>query len=164
MKHLVFIWLAISLLAVTHASVSTIDSCRFDLGEGWKQYSEDGMHRMFKREPAPCLITIDVFDTELPKSKSAQYAKNVLPGVLERHGKLTRPVVQEDIAGGTTMFSLISRDEKADYYGFVVLNVSPKGRFVQFAVEGSGDPMKSFEELYPKMKSVRWDQESLTSR
>ena len=120
--------------------------------------------RMFRREPAPCRITVDFFDTELPKTQSAQYAKEVLPGVLERHGKLTRPIVQEDISGGTTMFNLIARDEKSDYYGFVVMNISAKGRFVQFAVEGTGDPMKSFEELYPKMKSVRWDQESLTSR
>jgi hypothetical protein len=165
MKYLFPIFLALATVAVTRASVSTIGSCHFDLGEGWKQYSEDGMHRMFRREPVPCRITIDVFDAELPKSQSAQYVKEVLPGVLERHGKLTRPMVEEDIAGGTIMYNLISRDEKADYYGFVVLNISPKGRLVQFAVEGSGDPMKSFAELYPKMKAVQWDQErSLTSR
>ncbi len=124
--------------------------------DGWKREGVTEMIRFVAPAGEQACVTIEAIDREVPRGAPLGYAKLALPGIAAGHEKVLEELKEENLPSGATLFSIAFHDSVRNYFGVIFVQVSPRGRLAQMAIEGFGDPSGMVARYRPWARTAHW--------
>jgi hypothetical protein len=114
------------------------------------------------------LVTVDVVtfkaaspeDVQTNLANARKYATTEFAAVADRHGKVTRPLSEQPLPNGDTLFVVASDGGLfGSHFGLLFLDISHKGNIAQIDVEGSGKQDKYFDQFRALFDTANWSEQ-----